>query len=70
MHLVISCADLMDRNSMAELCSHFTHGTIEVVRKLQLGLSAFTFNELCGDEWDMEPLLHYSVLQLRDGCSQ
>lgn len=60
----------MDRNSMAELCSHFTHRTMEVVRKLQPGLSAFTFNGLCGDEWDMEPLLHYSVLQLRDGCSQ
>lgn len=35
---------------MAELCSHLMHCTMEVVRKLQPGLSTFKFNGLCGDE--------------------
>lgn len=27
-------------------------------------------NGLCGDEWEMELLLHFSVLQLNDGCGR
>lgn len=64
-----SCVDMIDENSMAELCSHFMHCTVEAVRKLQPVLSPFTFNGLYGDELEMELLLHSSVLQLRDGCS-
>lgn len=36
---------------------------------VQPRLSAFPFNGLYGDEWEME-LLHYSVLQLSDGGSR
>ena len=52
--LGISCADMVDENSMAELCSHFMHCTMEAVRKQQPVLSAFTFNGLYGDELEME----------------